>query len=171
MHVMMQTLKGGDEPCLPHGLSVINIYTKVTTRSRKVAVMVKILMAILITIAKGIKVTQIVVVNVVPQVEVLPGTLEKLDEMQGIQWTRMSVEQRGEVLFHQLDLSGLEGWSDKNQPATHALLAEYHNVFSLDPAELGCTDLVKHEIRVVMSSSRRGYEEFPHPWWMRSVHM
>ena len=28
IHVMMQTLKGGDGSCLPHGLSVINTYTK-----------------------------------------------------------------------------------------------------------------------------------------------
>ena len=89
-----------------------------------------------------------VAANAVPQVEVVPGTLEKLDEMQGIQQTRMSVEQR-EVLFQQLDLSGLKGWSDKNQAASHALLAEYHNIFSLEPGELGCTDLAKHKIRVV----------------------
>ena len=53
------------------------------------------------------------------------------------------------MLFQQLDLSGLEGLSDKNQAITHALLAEYHNIFSLEPGELGCTDLAKHEIRVV----------------------
>ena len=84
-----------------------------------------------------------------PQVEVAPGTLEKLDEMQGIQQTRMSVEQRREVLFQQLDVSGLEGWSDENQAAAHSLLAKYHDTFSLEPGELGCTDLVKHKIRVV----------------------
>ena len=78
----------------------------------------------------------------------MPRTLEKLDEMHAIQETRVSVEWRREVLFQQLDISGLEGWSDKNQVATHALLAEYHDIFSLEPAEMGCTDLVKHEIRV-----------------------
>ena len=46
---------------------------------------VKNLMAAPITITKGIKVTQVVVANVVPPVEVTPGTLEKLDEIQGIQ--------------------------------------------------------------------------------------
>ena len=81
MHIMMQTLKGVDGSCLLHGLSVRNIYTKMTIRSMWVAVMVKNLTAALITIAKGIKVTQVVAVNVVPQVEVVPGTLEKLDEM------------------------------------------------------------------------------------------
>ena len=61
--------------------------------------------------------------------KVVPGTLEKLDEMQGIQQTRMSVEWKKEVLFQQLDLSSLEGWSDQNQAATYTLLAEYHNIF------------------------------------------
>ena len=69
--------------------------------------------------------------------------------MQSIQQTRMSVEWRREVLILQLDLSGLEGWSYKNQAAGSALLAEYHNLFSLEPGELGCTDLVRHKIRVV----------------------
>ena len=61
----------------------------------------------------------------------------------------MSVEWRREVLFQQLDLSGLEGQSKGYQAAAHVLLAEYHDIFSLEPGELGCTDLVKHEIRVV----------------------
>ena len=29
MHVMIQVLKGGEGPHLPHGLSVVNMYTKV----------------------------------------------------------------------------------------------------------------------------------------------
>ena len=92
MHVMTQTLKGGDGPCLPHSLSVVNTYIEVTTGSRWVVVMVKNLMAILITSAKGIKVTQVVAANAVPKVEVAPKTLEKLDEMQCIQQTRISAE-------------------------------------------------------------------------------
>ena len=55
---------------------------------------------------------------------------------------------RKETLFQQLDLSGLEGWSEGNQAAAQALLAEYHDIFSLEPRELGCTDLAKYEIRV-----------------------
>ena len=34
MHVMMQSLKGGDGPHLPHGLSVVNTYSEVTARSK-----------------------------------------------------------------------------------------------------------------------------------------
>ena len=68
-----------------------------------------------------------------PQIEITPGTLEKLDEMQGIQWTRMWVKWMREVLFQQLYLSGLEVWSDEKQVAAHALLAEYYDIFSLEP--------------------------------------
>ena len=127
----------------------MNIYTEMTTGSKWVAVVVKNLTTALITICKGVKVAQVVAANVVAQVEVALGTLEKLDEVQSIQQTRMPVEQRKEVLFHQLDLSGLEGWFDKNQAAAHVLLATYHDIFSLEPGELGCTDLAKHEIRVI----------------------
>ena len=81
--------------------------------------------------------------------EVTPGTLEKLDEIQGIQQTKMMVEQRQKLLFQQLDLSGWDKWSDRSQVAVQALLAEYHDIFSLGPEELGCWDLVKHEIKVV----------------------
>ena len=84
-----------------------------------------------------------------PLVEVAPRTLEELDEVQGMQQTKMSVERRREVLLQQLDLSGLEWWFEANQVAVHTLLAMYHDIFSLEPGELGCTDLAKHEVRVV----------------------
>ena len=74
----------------------------------------------------------------------MPGTLEKLDEMQGIQQTQMTIERRKEMLLQQLDLSGLEGWSGTNRMSAHALLIEYHDVLSLEPRELGCMSLAKH---------------------------
>ena len=133
---------------MPHGLGVVNTYTEMTTGRKRVDVMIKNLTTALITITKGIKITQEVAMDMVFQVEPASATLEKLDEMQGIQQTKMSVEQRKEILFWQLDLSGLERWSDKTQAATHVLLVEYHDIFFLEPGELGCTDLAKHEIRV-----------------------
>ena len=85
MHVMTQTLKGGDGLHFAHGLSVVNTYTEVTTGSKQVAVVVKNLPAIPITIAKGNKITQIVAMNVVPPVKLAPRTLERLGKIQGSQ--------------------------------------------------------------------------------------
>ena len=56
MHIMMQ----------PPGLSVVNSHTEVATGSRQIAVIMKNLMAILITIVKGIKFTQVVAANALP---------------------------------------------------------------------------------------------------------
>ena len=77
-----------------------------------------------------------------------PITLEEPDEIQGIQQTKMLVERRKEVILQQLDLSGLEGWSEANQATACALLAEYHDIFSLEPGELGWSHRAKHAIRV-----------------------
>ena len=145
---MTQSLKGGDRLHLPHRLSAVNTYTEVISGSKWVVVVVKNLTAILITIAKDVKVAQVVAVNVVSPVEVAPGTLEKLDEIQGILCIWMLVEQRKGLLYQQLDLHGLDRWSNGNLAAAQALLAEYH-IFFLEPGELGCTNLAKHEIRVV----------------------
>ena len=129
MYVMTQAPEKGEEPCLLYGVSAANAYSEMTTGSRCVAVVIKNQTAVPIIIGNGTKVTWVVVANRVPPVEVMPGTLEKLDEMRGICQTRMSIEHRKEILLLQLDLSGLEGWSGINCTSTHALLTEYHDIF------------------------------------------
>ena len=91
MYVMTQAPEKGEEPCLTHGLSMVNTYTVMTTGSMCVAVVIKNQTTALIIIGKGIKVAWAVAVKRVPPVEGKPGTLEKLDEMQGIQQTKMSI--------------------------------------------------------------------------------
>ena len=75
MHVMAQTLKGCDGPHLPQSLNMINTYTKLTSGSQQVEVVVKNQMVTLITNAKGINVIQVVAANVIPPVEAVPRTL------------------------------------------------------------------------------------------------
>ena len=60
MYVMTQGSEKGEESCLPHGLCVANTYTEMTTGSKCVATMIKNLMAVQITIDKGIKITWVV---------------------------------------------------------------------------------------------------------------
>ena len=149
MYVMTQGPENGDKPCLPHGLCVANTYTKMTTGNKCVPIVIKNQMAALITIGKGIKITWVVAAHRVPPVEVMPGTLEKLDKIQGIWQTQMIIEQRKEMLLQQLDISGLEGWLGANHMSAYALLIKYHDIFLLEPGELACMSLTKHEIQVV----------------------
>ena len=60
----------------------------------------------------------------------------------------MTVRHRYGKLFDELDLSGLDSWPLELADASHLLLAEYYDVFSLDPAELGCTHSTEHMINV-----------------------
>ena len=61
----------------------------------------------------------------------------------------MTVRQWHGKLFDELDLSGLDSWSTEMVDAACQLLAEYHDVFSLDPMELGCTNSMEHMIKVM----------------------
>ena len=61
---------------------------------------------------------------------------------------RLTVRQRHGKLFHELDLSNLDLWTPELAETAHQLLAEYHDVFSLDLAELGCTHSMEHIIKV-----------------------
>ena len=75
-YVMTQAPEKGKEPCLPHGLSMVNTYTEMTTGSRHITVVIKNQTAAQIIVTKGIKVTKVVAANRIPPIEVMPGTLE-----------------------------------------------------------------------------------------------
>ena len=60
----------------------------------------------------------------------------------------LTTRQRQGKLFEELDLSGLNSWPPELAEAACQLLARYHNVFSLEPAELACTHSTKHTIKV-----------------------
>ena len=62
--------------------------------------------------------------------------------------TKADHETKARKLFEELDLSGLESWPPELAASTWSLLAEYHDIFSLEPSELGCTHSTKHVIKV-----------------------
>ena len=61
---------------------------------------------------------------------------------------KLSVKQRQEKLFKELNLSGLESWPPELADFIQSLLAEYHNIFSLEASKFGCTHLTEHVIKV-----------------------
>ena len=74
--------------------------------------------------------------------------LEGADESHDPQTPRLTVRQRHGKLFDELDLSGLDSWAPELAHTAHQLLAKYHDMFSLDPGELGCTHSTEHTIKV-----------------------
>ena len=75
--------------------------------------------------------------------------LEGADEPQDSHTPTLIIRQRYGKLFNELDLSGLDSWAPKLVDAACWLLAKYHNVFSLDPMELGCTHSTEHMTKVM----------------------
>ena len=61
---------------------------------------------------------------------------------------KLMVRQRHGKLFDELHLGGLDSWAPELAEAACQLLAEYHDVFSLDPAELDCTHSTELTIKV-----------------------
>ena len=51
-------------------------------------------------------------------------------------------------ILQQLDLTGIESWTEQQQNAVKELLAEYQHLFALNLKELGKTSLVQHEIKL-----------------------
>ena len=75
--------------------------------------------------------------------------LEGADKSHDPHTPRLTVRQRHDKLFNELDLSGLDSWAPELVDAACQLLAEYHDVFSLDPVELDCTHSMEHMIYVM----------------------
>ena len=51
-------------------------------------------------------------------------------------------------ILQQLDLMGIESWTEQQQSAVKELLEEYQHLFALNLKELGRTSLVQHEIKL-----------------------
>ena len=67
---------------------------------------------------------------------------------QGIRPEPLSVGARQEKLLEKLNLDGLARWSSENAVAVREPVLAYHDVFTLESNELGCTSTIEHKIRI-----------------------
>ena len=147
LNVMVQALYIQDSTLLP-GLTMQNTYTELRKGSKKVVVVVRNHTAYPQTLWKKTPVVRAIPVQLLPETpepKSLPIPEEACPDPQT---PKLTIRQRCDKLFDELDLSGLDLWVPKLADKAHQLLAEYHDVFSLDPAELGCTHSTEHTIRV-----------------------
>ena len=88
----------------------------------------------------------------VPETPELEGLLGGTDKASDSHTPRLTVRQRHGKLFDELDLSSPDSWTLELVDAVHWLLAKYHDMFSFDPAELGCTHSTAYTIKVTDST-------------------
>ena len=146
-------------------LMIQNAYTEMCNDSKSIPIMVKNGMAYPQILKKKILIARVVAANCVPEAQMQPGTMDALNEVQGIQIPQMTTEERQEKLFKKLDLSGLGSWPLELADFTHSLPAEYHDIFSSESCELGCTYSTEHVIRVTDDTPLKEC-----CWWKKSVH-
>ena len=53
-----------------------------------------------------------------------------------------------EKLLQKLNLDGLSNWTPRNLVAAREHILAFHDIFTLDGNELGCTSVIEHEIRI-----------------------
>ena len=141
--VMTQALHAGDGS-LPQGLTLQNTYTEFGTGSKNVTAVVRNSTAYPQTLRKKSPVARLVLAIQVPEPPIRTGVIEALEEAQSLQMPRLTMKQRQEKLVKELDKLGDSAW---------VLLAECHDVFSLEPSKLGCTHSTEHVIKVTNNTS------------------
>ena len=73
----------------------------------------------------------------------------------------MSVVVRQEKLLEKLNLDGLVHWSPRNAAVVREMVLAYHDVFTLESNELGCTSAIEHKICIKNSE--------PFKEWFRCI--
>ena len=147
LNIMVQALHAQDGT-LPPGITVQNTYTELRKGSKKVVVVVQNNTAYPQTLQKKTPVARAMAMQPVPNIPE-PGSLQVQDEVcPNPQTPKLTIRQRHGKLFDELDLSGLDLWAPELADKACWLLAEYHDVFLLDLAELGCTHSTEHTIKV-----------------------
>ena len=143
LNIMVQASHAQDGT-LPPGIT----YTKLRKGSKKAVVVVWNNTAYPQTLWKKTPVARAMAMQPVPDIPE-PGSLQVPDEVcPNPQTPKLTIRQRHGKLFDELDLSGLDLWAPKLADKACQLLAKYHNIFSLDPAELTCTHSTEHTIKV-----------------------
>ena len=96
---------------------------------------------------KGMNVAHVEASQVIPLLEEPAEERKVCGNSQG----EVPIEGKNErisKILQQLDLTGIESWTEQQQNAVKELLEEYQHLFALNLKELGKTSLVQHEIKL-----------------------
>ena len=171
-HMMITLLRAEGQPWetkpLPPGLHILHAYTCLKNSSRKVSLMVRNVSDSHIFLKKGVPVAWVMSASLVLPVELSPE-MEAALGMES-QPKPMSVAVRQEKLLEKLNLDGLAHWFPENVAAVRELVLAYHDVFTLESNELGCTSAIEHEIHIENSEPFKEWFWCIPPPLLKEVH-
>ena len=141
LNVMTHSLEK-KSPQLPLGVEVLSSYATLTTGSNKITIVLRNKTNEWVEVQKGVPIARMVTANLISPADLSSSPVKTPDA------GRMSEEERQQTLFEKLDLSGLESWDAKVAKQARSLLAEYHDLFSLEKNEIRHTKAAKHVIEL-----------------------
>ena len=163
LHVMTQAPYYEDHANLPNGLYVCRSYTKLKDGSRKVGLVVRNGTSRPISMKGGRIIGRVVTANIAPKAKPSPELWQELNKDEEEPTKKLTVEERQELLMQVLQEKGgldmLKNWEKLYADQARQLLMEFHNVFSLEKNEMGCTDTTEHVTKLTKS------EPFKEKFW------
>ena len=154
LNIMTQAPYIEDRANLPVGVYVIPTYLELRDGSRSVAVVLHNLMGKPVHLQAGRVIARVLAANIIPEGKLTPELMKKLDEQDPESVPpKLSIEERQELLMQLLRQEGgldeLAQWTPELAWKFEQMLMEYHDIFSLDKNEIGCTDAAKHIIELL----------------------
>ena len=155
LNVMTQAPYAEDEANLPVGLYVMRNRIEMNPGSRTVHLVLWNGTSRPIKMSAGQKVGRVVTVNIVPKADASPELLRQLGMEDRAKEPKMTIPERQAELIKILEKDGgldmLKDWPEDDARQACRLLMEYHDMFSLDKNEMGCTDATEHIIKLTKS--------------------
>ena len=143
------------------GSYIIPAYTYLKSNSNNVHVGLRNMSCHTVTIRKGTVIAELSPTNAI--LKMLAPKLAscklksvnnqgpKSSKLEFVNSTNLQPElttERRDKLFSKLDLTGFNEWTQEQRDTMNDVIQCYHHIFAVEDLELGCTDLVKHEIKL-----------------------
>ena len=133
------------------GVYVIPTYSELHDGSLSVAIVLRNLTGKPVHLLASQVIAQVLAANVIPEGKPTPELIKKLDEQDPESAPpKLSIKERQRLLMQLLKQEGgldeLAQWMPELAQKFEQMLMEYHDIFSLDKNEIGCTDAAEHII-------------------------
>ena len=133
---------------------MIPTYSELHDGSQSVAVVLCNLTGKPVHLPAGQVITRVLAANVIPEGKPTPELIKKLDEQDPeLAPPKLSIKERQQLLMQLLKQEGrldeLAQWMPELARKFEQMLMEYHDIFSLDKNEIGCTDAAEHIIELL----------------------
>ena len=136
------------------GVYVVPTYSELCDGSQSVAVVLRNLMGKPVHLPAVRVIARVLAANIIPEGKPTPELIKKLDEQDPESVPpKLSIEERQQLLMQLLKQEGrldeLAQWTLELAWKFEQMLMEYHDIFSLDKNEIGCTDAAEHIIELL----------------------